>query len=409
MADLSDDDIATIEAEMRPGGDGVWIDPAFARAHSIDADAERVIERVVEDSSLAQYRVVLTELDLSDPRFGNNDQLAAWLHDDLGGDATYVMWGYEHVELLVFGEQPDSLWADVVAGHEHPRDVTAQVERIDDLVRAGNAGQVWDDIPREEKYPDSQSEGTGSPGDSSGDSGAGVDVVDVALVLVAVLVVGWVIRSVLRAVRDVRTAAPGDFALPTTVLRSVREAEDRALRRRAEAEVLALGESVGAAPVGHTPASAQAALDHYAASRAVLDRSTSTADVVGALVLAARGRDALVAWRDGEPAWEPRPGCWFNPLHGESAERVKWSGRGSATSVPACAQCAAALARGVEPPDVLDFVSGERTEHYFTLPLGVWSRTGYGSVDVDLLGALVRSRRPSAPAWQFWRRRRALR
>jgi hypothetical protein len=43
---------------------------------------------------------------------------------------------------------------------------------------------------------------------------------------------------------------------------------------------------------------------------------------------------------------------------------------------------------GREPDDVLDFIEGERTVHYFRLDLGAWSTTGYGALDRDLLGAL---------------------
>jgi hypothetical protein len=48
---------------------------------------------------------------------------------------------------------------------------------------------------------------------------------------------------------------------------------------------------------------------------------------------------------------------------------------------------------GGEPDDVLDLVEGDRTVHYYRLDLGTWTRTGYGALDRDLLGALRAGRR----------------
>ncbi len=65
---------------------------------------------------------------------------------------------------------------------------------------------------------------------------------------------------------------------------------------------------------------------------------------------------------------------------------------GRAVDVPACRACAADVRAGREPGDVLDFIEGDRTVHYFRLDLGPWSRTGYGTLEPDLLGALGSSR-----------------
>jgi hypothetical protein len=122
---------------------------------------------------------------------------------------------------------------------------------------------------------------------------------------------------------------------------------------------------------------------------------------VGALVLARRGDAARSAAERGRTAaWTPRPGCWFNPLHDGPTSQVTWRDGDREVDVPACAACAADVRDGREPRDVLDFIEGDRTVHYFRLDLGAWSTTGYGTLDRDLLGALrtrgSRGRRGSA-------------
>ena len=94
--------------------------------------------------------------------------------------------------------------------------------------------------------------------------------------------------------------------------------------------------------------------------------------------------------------------CWFNPLHDGSTTPVTWRDGDREVDVPACRACAADVRDGREPDDVLDFIEGDRTVHYYRLDLGAWTDTGYGSLDRDLLGALRRgtsrgrSRRGSA-------------
>lgn len=380
MEELDDATLREIEEEM--AGDGVWIDPAFARTHDLGPAEEAALEQVVLDSPEADLRVVLTTVSYGD-RFNSTDQLAAWMQDDLGGDATWVMWQDDGVALAVFGNQPDAAWVDQVAAHEHPGDVVAQVQRSSELLESGEAQTLWYAVPDDEKYPD-----------SSGQSDGGFSVGWLVGGVVAVLVLGWVLVSYRHARREKRgqVVPRGGFELPTAVLRGVREAEDRQRRQLAEREVLALGEALAAEPHRDGPVGTwQASLDHYAAARSVLDNGTTPADVVGALVLARRGESARqAADAGGAGPWEPAVGCFFNPLHAGSSAEVAWRSRGARATVPACRDCAADVRRGNEPGDVLDFISGDSTEHYFRLPLGVWSETGFGTVDPDLLGALVR-------------------
>ncbi|WP_110239336.1 hypothetical protein [Nocardioides gilvus] len=387
---IDDTTLALIEEEMR--GDGVWIDPAFARANDISASDEAFLEQTVAGAEHADMKVVLVEIDRDDPLFqGRFSNLSAWLHDSVGGDATYV--GFDEYTLpqlsvAAFGDQPETSHAADIATREHPDDLVDAVGRLQELLDDGSAPDLWEQIPRDERYPwtadDGPFEGLGDWVEGlSGTAWLGVGVAVLAAVAAGVV---WV-RS-----RRPQTA----FVLPTAVLRSVRAAEDRQVQQQADREVLALGEALGAQqPAPESLDTWQQALDHYDAARSVLDHAGSPADVVGALVLARRGDSARASAVAGEPGgpWQPPMNCYFNPLHEGRTERVTWKHEERSVSVPACAACATQVRAGREPDDVLDFIQGDSTVHYYRLDIGAWSGTGYGSVEPDLIAALRRNRR----------------
>lgn len=375
------DDATLEEIKQEMAGDGVWIDAAFAASHDISAADEQAIEDAVAATQDATVRVVLVEVDHGDERFqGSFGNLSAWLHDDLGGDATYVghdTWSEPGLAVQAYGDQPETMSVANVANHEHPDDLADQVVRVPELLETGTAEQLWREVPRDEKYSWTADEGLQA---SEVLAGGGV-VVAVAAVVAAVVV--W---------RRRRKARPRGFVLPSTVLHTVRSAEDRRLRQQADVEVLALGEALGAGEPGttaHALDAWQQALDHYAAARSILSQDATPADVVGSLVLARRGEDARSTAQERKPsAWRPPRHCWFNPLHGGPASEVTWTDDGRTVVVPACEECADDVRAGREPSDVLDFIEGDRTVHYYRLDLGAWSTTGYGALERDLLGAL---------------------
>ncbi|WP_224274369.1 hypothetical protein [Nocardioides lacusdianchii] len=379
MDEITDATIAEIEQEL--AGDGVWIEPSFATTHGISAADEARIEEAVASTGRADLKVVLVEVDSGDDRFqGSFANLSAWLHDDAGGDATYVGWNrWSEPELSVqaFGDQPGTMSVANVANHEHPDDVADQVVRVQELLDDGNADALWAEVPDDEKYSWTADEGV-----QASEVVGGLGIV-VALAVVVAAIVAW---------RRRRRARPSGFTLPATVLHTVRAAEDRRLRQQADAEVLALGEAIGSGEPGdsaHALDAWQQALDHYAAARSVLSQAAVPADVVGALVLARRGDEARSRAQQRKPsAWTPRPACWFNPLHEGRTSEVAWRDADREVDVPACAACAADVRDGREPRDILDLIEGDRTVHYFRLDLGAWTRTGYGSLEPDLLGAL---------------------
>lgn len=382
---IGDATLAEIEQEVT--GDGVWVDPAFARANDISVEDEARLEQAVASAQHSDLRVVLVEVDPEDDRFqGSFSSLSAWIHDSTGGDATYVGWtDYSEPPLDVeaYGDQAETLYVANVANHDHPGDLVEQVLRVQELLDDGDAEALWMEVPRDERYSWTADEGSSAPWWVA------------ALVVAALLAAAPAVWR--RSTRTNRR--PQGFVLPSAVLRTVREAEDRQLRERAETEVLALGEGIARAEATAGSAEVldtwQQALDHYSAARDVLDRAGSPADVVGALVLARRGESARESALE-RPAehWSPPRGCWFNPLHDGPTREVTWRDGDRAVDVPACGPCAGAVRADREPDDVLDFIDDERTVHYFRLDIGAWSSTGYGALQPDLLGAL-RERRAS--------------
>lgn len=388
---IDDATLERIEAEL--AGDGVWIDPGFAREHGISAADETRLEQVVAGADHADLRMLLVEVDQDDERFhGRATNLVAWVHDSIGGDATYVGWeryGEPHLTMLTYGDQPDSSYVTRIAEREHPDDLVDALVRSEELLEEGSAQRLWDAIPREEKYPWTADDAGLMQSFSEVTPGQWVVVGIVGVLLV---VLGAKLWARLRPGRS-----GSDFALPTAVLRSVRQAEDKQIRAQADREVLALGEALGAQdPDARSLGVWQQALDHYDVARSVLERAGSPADVVGALVLTRRGDAAREAALAGvtDPGWRPPTTCYFHPLHEGPVRTVTWrEGDDRSVEVPACAACAPSAERGQEPADVLDFVAQGATVHYFTLDIGVWSDTGFGALEPDLIGALRSSRR----------------
>lgn len=394
--DLSDATLAEITAELdvEQGGDGVWIDPAIVEQHGITPSQEASIEEAVASAD-ADVFVVLAAVDFDDPRFSDASSVVAWVEDDLGTGGTYVVTrspGRVHdVELATYAPLMDDAYVGLVANAQHRDDPVAQTLTAIELLDSGGARKTYEALPDSAKYPYGEDE----PVD---DGVSGWLIGGLVVLVVGGVALGA--RHLLgrrRRTAGVPVANEPRFRLPERVLRTVREAENRQVRQRADRAVLALGEALDAAEITDRSDAAleawQSALDHYAASRRVLEEAGSPADVVGALVLAQRGSSALRASQRPGTRWTPTPTCYFNPLHEGPRRSARWAGQGQAVTVPACAACAASLAAGDEPADVLDFIDGKETVHYYALDIPPWSTTGYGSLEPDLLAALLRTAR----------------
>ncbi|WP_028659606.1 hypothetical protein [Nocardioides insulae] len=390
------DDATLAEIESALGQDGVWVAPELRS--EISPQDEHAVEQAVAGSGTPTF-VVLTEMEYADPLTGSFDQLAALIHDDTGRDGYYLGLPVEPetlpLEVTSFPEDLDAYQAARIAWFDHPEDVAAQAAESVELLDGGtdlsaDYDQRVEEDPRAAQMIQDAYFGGGDSADEDGSAG-GIWL-GVGGVVVALLVLAVVFRARRGRRRPVATTSrpTPTFALPATVVRSVRAAETRAREEQATREVADLGEALDRAPLDPELTDAydawQSALDHYELARRILDRSHTPADVVGAIVLGRRGAEALRAAERGR-RWVPGSPCWFNPLHGGSVRTVTWTD--PEVEAPACADCARQAEKGEEPTDTLEFVADEATRAYFRLDLGVWSRTGFGALEPDLVAALT--------------------
>ncbi|GAP53132.1 hypothetical protein [Streptomyces azureus] len=362
----------------------VYVDDAYADA--VQPSRQRQLAERIRRTGLP-IKVVLRPLTKGDAFDGDSDVLAGVVRDRIPDQRELIL-------ITTDGDFPDSL-----NGYEWPADThqardavtaagfldeTRDAELADltakavELVAEGNGRERYEEAMKDLDGAPARKPEPVAPGASRWWLWPLAAVPALALTALAT-------RALVRS-RSRRTAP----AVPQLVFTKARAADEAELRRRAEAEVLALGEATQAAGVSTTPG-LQQALDAYAAAGRVLDEARGVPDLAGVLALAQEGRDAL-ACSPGLPL------CFFNPLHGRAALRTGWRplGRQDRLDVAACQDCADAL-RDRRAPEVLtDRARDGRTVAYFELPAGrsVWSATGYGSLASPLDG--INSRRLKA-------------
>lgn len=368
------DDVPLKRIEHALQDDGVWVSPDL-RSDVSGADEDR-IERAVDDAKQDVY-VALVEVPYDDPMLhGDVEAMFTIVSDDTGIRGTFLgMENYDKpaVTASSLGGSDDAYYAAQAAEARHPDDLSDQVVDAIGLIENGKAAEVYNRLEESGSAPG----GTQSSDDSGLSTGLVIGLV-VAAVIVAIGI-GLLVRRQRRA--------KAGFALPTNVMSTIRAAEQQRLHKRANDDVLRLGERIDAAPMSGASDVWQAALDHYGQARRILDdRSSAPADVVGAIVLAERGASALDAALAGDE-WTAVTPCYFNPLHGAAARTGQWGGD-NGVEVPACAACVDSLDGGRTPEDILDFVSEGVPQHYFTLDLAPWSNTGYGALDPELLARM---------------------
>ncbi|EFL34105.1 predicted protein [Streptomyces viridochromogenes DSM 40736] len=355
----------------------VYVDESYADA--VPPARQRQLAERIRRTGLP-IKVVLRPLTKGDAFDGDSDVLAGTVRDRLP----------ERRELILI--TTDSDFSDSLKGYEWPsdthqtRDAVSAAGLLDEMRDAGLADVTAKavDLVAEgkgrQRYEEATADlGGGSPPAKSGsNSGSDSDSGWLLWSLIAVPVLALTVLATRTLLRS-REPAP---AVPQLVFATARAADEAELRRRAEAEVLALGETTQAADVATTPG-LQHALDAYAAAGTVLDEARGLPDLAGVLALVQEGRDALA----GSPGL---PLCFFNPLHGRAARRTGWRplGRRERLDVAVCEECADAL-RGRRAPEVLtDTAQDGRAVPYFELPGGrsVWAATGYGSLTSPLAG-----------------------
>ncbi|MFE9027605.1 hypothetical protein ACFYOA_15255 [Streptomyces iakyrus] len=350
----------------------VYVDEAYAEA--VPPSRQRQLADRIRRTGLP-IKVVLTPLTKGDAFDGDSGLLAGTVRDRLperrdlvlitsDGDFSDSLQGYEWP-----GDTHQARRAVAAAGFlDEMRDARLAdlTAKAVDLVAEGKGEQRYEEAMRDlgGSARPTQS-GSGAADSGSGMTGWWLFIAVPALALTALATRAALLRS--------RGPSP---AVPHVVFATARAADEARVRRRAEAEVLALGEATQAAEVAATPG-LQQALDAYAAAGTVLDRARGLPDLAGALALAQEGRDALT----GSPGL---PLCFFNPLHGRAALRTGWRplGRRDRLDVAVCQECADAL-RDRRAPEVLpDTDEDGRRVPYFEVPAGrsAWAASGYGSL-----------------------------
>ncbi len=351
----------------------VYVDPAYAGA--VPAARQRQLVTQIQRTGLP-IKVALVPLVKGDAFDGDPGALAEVVHDRLGQNQLVLITMDELSDGLDGYEWPDDRY--------QARDAVSAVGFLDSMKDAGLADRVGKAIELV-----AQGDGTkvyqnataslgrgpaAAPQSPRGSGGASWPPV-VAGVAALLLCLGgglWLVRGRRRR----RGCADAPFAFPRAVFAAAHAADENALRRHAEAEVLALGEAVrGADP---DAAGLRDALDAYAAAGRVLDDAQGLPDLAGVLALVLAGRDALDERADALPL------CFFNPLHGRAELRVEWRplGRRDHLDIAACPACAEAVRTHAAPEVLTAARSDGRQVPYFELPpaASLWSATGYGSL-----------------------------
>ncbi|MFD4477488.1 hypothetical protein ACFWPU_15435 [Streptomyces sp. NPDC058471] len=369
----------------------VYVDPAYAG--SVPPARQKRLVRQIEKTGLP-IKVALVPIVQGDAYDGEADAFAEVVHDRV--DRTELI-------LVTGGDR----WSGNLNGFEWPDDkqqardavgtvgfldefkdagLAAQTEKAIELIAEGDGTKAYEDAT-EHLRDGNDGGGSGSlphrPEGADEESGsswllpAGIAVA-VALAAAGLFLFVGVRRRGRGRSNRYPSAAGSPFAHPQAVFAAARTADEAALRRQTEAEVLALGEAIQVADTSSP--GMQSALDAYAAAGTVLDAGRGLPDLAGVLALVTSGRDAL------EGTASPLPLCFFNPLHGRAQLRIHWRplGRRDQLHVAACEECATAVRTRRAPEVLTDDLDG-RTVPYFEVPAdrSVWAATGYGSLLAD--------------------------
>lgn len=377
---MSDDALlARIHAELE--ADHVYVDPALADQFSADE-----LAAIEAGAAKHDVYVVAYPFQSRDQFGGEADDLVARLHDAYGGDGLYLSnyaLSYDgstpYLRSVEYGFVEEDTWAETSIVHdEEPADLGAAYERFFELL----------DLPEstiseleDASYADNEPDGNGL--------GEAVDGIPgwvwPALLVPVLSAVAW------RWLVTRRRLAPV-AVLPPSAIDRIRAAHDTRLLAQAREDLLLLGEEIDAAELapGADAVAWQAALDHYDAGQRLVDADREgrpeVLDVVGAVVLARRGRSALAAATDGR-AWTPARPCFLNPLHGDATGSRKLEYAGTTVEAPLCGRCRQQLDRK-QAPDTLDVARSGKPLHYFETDLEPWATTGYGALHDDLISRL---------------------
>lgn len=383
---MAKDDLAKIHEELV--ADHVYVHPSMESL--VGPEDEAALEHQVAEADQPTY-VVVFPLKANDTYGGKASDLLTRLHDKYPEPGIYLAstdrvkatdYSSVDVEARQWGipGEPNGKLAD------YHVEMVVDLEKYQDVPAAlGRTVELLDMDPKEldELHDKLLAEHSAEyrrdhPSDEDGWLTGGLVT---ALLAVLAVFVAW------RVVVSYRRHKPA--ALPPSAMERIRAAQGRELLARARTESTDLGRRIDDLEIrAEDDATAwQAALDHYAAVRRLLTPEVpEELDVVGALVLAARGRDALDSARAGKP-WQPIRRCYLNPLHGAAGKEshIEWQGR--TLEVPVCTACRTAL-RQKKTPEIFDVVRNGKPVHYFETDVEPWASTGYGSLEPDLLARM---------------------
>lgn len=340
----------------------IYVDPAYESALP-KARRDAIVKRIRR--SQTPIFVILVPI-VAGSTWQSSPQVTTVVQSYLGRDGAYVtlntdfgdvldvtMWGGTDEQRQAAN---DAGWA--VSYEKRYTTLAARLARCVDLIATGKGSEAYEKdhdaafTPRPSARPQTRPHAK--------DDGGFPVVVPAAAGAVVLAAAGllWLRRRRARAAVDA-------LRLPRTVFGTAREAGEDELRARAEAELVALGESLEAGPP------LEPALDAYTAAGRAFDRARSTADLAGVLALVQKGR--------GGP-----PLCYFDPRHGEGTITVRWRAPGTRPrlEVSVCATCAKAV-RDRRAPDVLL----DRGRPYYEAATP-WAETGYGQLG-DLVGRVL--------------------
>jgi hypothetical protein len=367
-------DVAAIAADL--ADDGVHVDAGVA--DQVAPEQLSAITAAV-DASTTPVHVIAVPLTYESEL--SPVQLVTLVHRELPQDGVWfvVRQGSDdwRLEATSYGVRTDNAanLATYVAAELYPSDLGLQIEKAVEVFGSGDAEAIYD-----ETFPERGDE----PATTQQDDGAQLLGVDLPVALTGLGALAVVVAVI--AMRR-RPSSRREIAVDERALRRISAAQSTSWRRRAQDETDQLGERVTQLQIadGSDRAAWTAALDYFEAASRVLDRTTSAADSVGALVLAQRGDDALDHAVAGRP-WTPAAVCFFNPFHGPATTTVEWRTAAGARDVPSCQDCRR-LARKGKEPDFLDLPVGDTVVHYVDADGDAepWASSGYGSLDPDLL------------------------
>ncbi|WP_307866022.1 hypothetical protein [Streptomyces smyrnaeus] len=383
----------------------VYVDPSYAQA--FPADKQRKLAEKIKASGLP-VRVVVVPLIAGDAWGGDPkkmvDVVRYRLAEGQSKEAVYMtlsendgfLNGYEFPRRGKY----QAFWGVAAVGHEEgmrDKSLYAKFSRALEIVKSGNGDKVYEKATEDLGSDRPSGNGDGAEaeaGAEDGDGGGGLSPLVLGALIVAglaVLVAAGLVHRTVRARRS-SSSIRVPFTSPRSVFATARKAGVRDLRKRVQRELLAYNEEL----LAHEPSEdgadsdlLQLSLDAYAAAGKVLDDARDIPDLAGVLALLEEGRDAL---RRSEPSASARaaalPLCFFHPLHGRAADRIRWRplGRRESLSVAACGDCAAAVAAR-RAPEVLTQTLQDRRVPYFEVPPedSLWAATGYGSLTEDTL------------------------